>query len=101
MRLSNTPSGRKASTAYTDTANSPRVTVAAATLHEENDSSDSLNDSTNEEKNPLVNSSKNRPYLDYGASGMPALRIENLKKVSLLTCIHVILKIMPNNRITD
>lgn len=35
-----------------------------------------------QETAPLVISPKNQPYLDYGASGTPALRIENLSKVS-------------------
>ena len=39
-------------------------------------------DPTREETDPLVFSSKNQPYLDYGASGVPALRIDNLSKVS-------------------
>ena len=101
ITLSNTPFD---GAVYASTANSPRP--AAATLHKKDDSSDSLNDSTNEEKNPLVNSSKNRPYLDYGASGMPALRIENLKKVILCLFRHAFvlmikLKNMPSNQIID
>ena len=82
MRLGGTaPSGGTASAAYASTTGKAQP---AAASHEKNDSSDSLasNDATSEENKPLVVSSRNRPYLDYGASGMPALRIETLSKVS-------------------
>ena len=86
MRLGGTAaSSGTASAAYVSTTDRTQPAAAAATLHEKNDSSDSLasNNVTGEERDPLVVSSRNRPYLDYGASGVPALRIENLSKVSV------------------
>lgn len=64
---------------YTSNADN---TQQAATLAK-NGSSDSSpsNDITHDETDPLVVGG-NQPYLDYGASGVPALRIENLSKVS-------------------
>ena len=86
MRLGGTAaSGSTASAAYASTIDKAQPAAAAA-LSEKHDSSDSLasnDDMTGEERDPLVITSRNRPYLDYGASGTPALSIKNLSKVSL------------------
>ena len=72
--------GRTASVSYASNVDKPK----SATMPDKNGSTDSLEsrDPTREETDPLVISSRNQPYLDYGASGVPALRIENLSKVS-------------------
>lgn len=80
--------GRTASVSYASNVDKPKSATMSkpksATMPDKNGSTDSLEsrDPTREETDPLVISSRNQPYLDYGASGVPALRIENLSKVS-------------------
>ena len=81
MRIDGTtPSGGATTVASTTGRAQPAATAAVS--HEKSSDSLASNDMTGEESKPLV-SSRNQPYLDYGATGMPALRIETLSKVSL------------------
>ena len=68
------------SVSYASNVDKPK----SAPTPDKNGSTDSLgsHDPTHEETDPLVFSSRNQPYLDYGASGVPALRIDSLSKVS-------------------
>ena len=85
MRLSGTAPSEGITSGYASTIGGAQPAAAAPVSHEKSNSLGSLalNDITSEESKPLVVSSRNQPYLDYGATGMPALRIENLSKVSL------------------
>ena len=80
------PLDYSASVSYTSSADKPKKEASSPT---KNGSSDSLE--SNDETDPLVVSSRNQPYLDYGASGTPALRLENLSKVSVLPVIDICL----------
>lgn len=75
------PLDYSASVSYTSSADRPKKETASPT---KNGSSDSLE--SNDETDPLVVSSRNQPYLDYGASGTPALRLENLSKTFEFSC---------------